>query len=82
MRWQITEQSGCVQSAVSLWPDDQTESEMIQVNIADSAMTNVNCEITAPQSFKLSVLLVGPAIMFLASRRSPEKDQGSTARSD
>jgi hypothetical protein len=48
---------------------------MIQVNIADSGMTNVNCEITAPQSFKLSVLLAGPAIMFLASHRSPENDR-------
>jgi hypothetical protein len=64
---QITGQTTeCDQSVASFPPDGQTDSAMIQVNIADFAMTNVNCEITAPQSFKLSVLSAGPAIMFLA----------------
>jgi hypothetical protein len=37
---QMTE---CDKSAASLLPDGQIESAMIQINIADSAMTNVNC---------------------------------------
>jgi hypothetical protein len=60
----------CAKTVASISPADSRQDQIVN-DFADSAMTNVNCEVTAPQSFRLSCQR---PTMFLASHRLPEKD--------